>query len=136
MIDLWPMIGVVIITIGFACRLNTLLVILVAGFATGLVAKLNIIEILSILGSSFTKNRYMSLFILVLPMIGLLESYGLRERAEALISSMKQATVTKITLSYLILRKVTVAIGLNLGGHPSMIRPLVAPMVESASNKG
>ncbi|MGX9418174.1 DUF969 domain-containing protein [Vibrio sp. WJH972] len=135
MIDLWPLIGVVIITIGFAFRLNTLLVILVAGFATGFVAKLDVIEILSILGSSFTKNRYMSLFILVLPMIGLLESYGLRERAEILISSMRKATVTKVTLSYLLLRKITVAIGLNLGGHPSMIRPLVAPMAESAATQ-
>jgi len=133
MIDIWPLIGVVIITIGFALKLNTLLVILTAGFATGLVANLSIIEILTILGSSFTKNRYMSLFILVLPMIGLLESYGLRERAETLISSMKKASVSKVTLSYLLLRKVTVAIGLNLGGHPSMIRPLVAPMAESAA---
>jgi len=133
MIDIWPLIGVVIITIGFALKLNTLLVILTAGFATGLVANLSIIEILSILGSSFTKNRYMSLFILVLPMIGLLESYGLRERAETLISSMKKASVTKVTLSYLLLRKVTIAMGLNLGGHPSMIRPLVAPMAESAA---
>jgi uncharacterized membrane protein len=133
MIDFWPLIGVVIITLGFAFRLNTLLVILVAGFVTGLVAKLGVMEILEILGSSFAKNRYMSLFILVLPMIGLLESYGLRERAEVLISSMKNATVTKVTVSYLLLRKVTVAIGLNLGGHPSMIRPLVAPMAESAA---
>ncbi len=133
MIDFWPLIGIGIITIGFMLRLNTLLVILIAGVVTGLIAHLQIIEILSILGSSFTQNRYMSLFILILPMIGLLEHYGLKERAEILISSMKNASVSKVTFAYLILRKVTNAMGLSLGGHPSMVRPLIAPMAEAAA---
>jgi len=133
MIDLWPLVGIVVITVGFALRLNTLLVILTSGVVTGLIANLNVLEILSILGSSFTQNRYMSLFILILPMIGLLEHYGLRERAEQLISSMKNASVSKVTVTYLLLRKVTNAIGLNLGGHPTMVRPLVAPMAEAAA---
>ncbi|GEK13046.1 DUF969 domain-containing protein [Aliivibrio fischeri] len=136
MIDFWPLIGVLIITVGLALRLNTLLVILTAGIVTGLVAKIDFIEILSILGASFTQNRYMSLFILVLPMIGVLERFGLRERAETLIGSIKQASAGRVMLTYLLLRKVTNALGLNLGGHPSMIRPLVAPMAEAAAEKG
>lgn len=135
MINFWPLIGVLIITLGLALRLNTLLVILTAGVVTGLVADIDFIEILSILGASFTQNRYMSLFILVLPMIGVLERCGLRERAETLISSIQQASAARVLLSYLLLRKVTNALGLNLGGHPSMIRPLVAPMAEAAAEK-
>lgn len=73
MIDLWPLIGIAIITVGMAFKINTLLVILTAGMVTGWVAKMPIMEVLSILGQSFTQNRYMSLFILILPMIGLLE---------------------------------------------------------------
>ncbi|MGB5445599.1 MAG: DUF969 domain-containing protein [Psychromonas sp.] len=133
MIDLWPLVGIVIITVGFALRLNTLLVILTSGVVTGLIAHLNVLEILSVLGASFTTNRYMSLFILILPMIGILEHYGLRERAEQLISSMKNASVSRVTIAYLLLRKVTNAIGLSLGGHPTMVRPLVAPMAEAAA---
>ena len=133
MIDLWPLVGIVIITVGFALRLNTLLVILTSGVVTGLVAHLNVFEILSVLGASFTKNRYMSLFILILPVIGLLEHYGLRERAEQLISAMKNASVSKVTITYLLFRKVANVAGLNLGGHPTMIRPLVAPMAEAAA---
>ncbi len=135
MIDLWPLIGVAIITIGLALRLNTLLVILTAGLVTGLVANIAIVEILSMLGASFSKNRYMSLFILVLPMIGVLERYGLRERAETLIGSMKGASAGRVMLSYVLVRKVTNGMGLNLGGHPAMIRPLVAPMAEAAAHK-
>lgn len=136
MIDFWPLIGVVIITAGLALRLNTLLVILTAGIVTGLVANIDFIEILSILGASFTKNRYMSLFILVLPMIGVLERYGLRNRAETLIGSIKQASAGRVMLSYLLLRKITNGLGLNLGGHPAMVRPLIAPMAEAAAEKG
>ncbi|PKF48786.1 DUF969 domain-containing protein [Enterovibrio nigricans] len=135
MIDFWPLIGIVIITVGLALKLNTLLVILVAGVATGLAADIAVMEILSILGQSFTQNRYMSLFILILPMIGILERYGLRQRAEALISSMKKASVSKILMTYLLLRKVTCGMGLHIGGHPSMIRPLIAPMAEAAAEK-
>jgi uncharacterized membrane protein len=135
MINLWSLIGVVIITLGLALRLNTLLVILTAGLVTGLVANIAIVEILSMLGASFSKNRYMSLFILVLPMIGVLERYGLRERAEALIGSMKSASAGRVMLSYILVRKITNGMGLNLGGHPAMIRPLVAPMAEAAAHK-
>ncbi|MCL2916212.1 DUF969 domain-containing protein [Shewanella corallii] len=136
MIDFWPLIGVVIITLGLALKLNTLLVILSAGVVTGLVADISPMQILSILGESFTNNRYMSLFILVLPMIGVLERFGLRERAEQLIGSIKNASAARVLMTYLLLRKVTNAMGLNLGGHPSMIRPLVAPMAEAAAEKG
>ncbi|MDD1793678.1 DUF969 domain-containing protein [Enterovibrio makurazakiensis] len=135
MIDFWPLIGVVIITVGLALKLNTLLVILVAGVATGLVADIAVMDILSTLGQSFTQNRYMSLFILILPMIGILERFGLRQRAEALIGSMKKASVSKILMTYLLLRKVTNGMGLSIGGHPSMIRPLIAPMAEAAAEK-
>ncbi|MBA5760888.1 DUF969 domain-containing protein [Vibrio sp. 404] len=135
MIDLWPLIGIVIITVGLALKQNTLLVILIAGVATGLVADIAVMDILSALGQSFTQNRYMSLFILVLPMIGILERYGLRQRAEDLIGSMKKASVAKILMTYLLLRKITNGMGLNIGGHPSMIRPLIAPMSEAAAEK-
>ncbi|ROV58164.1 DUF969 domain-containing protein [Vibrio ponticus] len=135
MIDLWPLIGIVIITVGLALKQNTLLVILIAGVATGLVADIAVMDILSALGQSFTQNRYMSLFILVLPMIGILERYGLRQRAEDLIGSMKKASVGKILMTYLLLRKITNGMGLNIGGHPSMIRPLIAPMSEAAAEK-
>lgn len=135
MIDLWPLIGVAIITFGLALRLNTLLVILVAGLVTGLVAQIAVVDILAMLGASFSKNRYMSLFILVLPMIGVLERYGLRERAETLIGSMKSASTGLVLLTYVLVRKVTNGMGLNLGGHPTMIRPLVAPMAEAAAHK-
>ncbi len=136
MIDYWPLLGVAIITVGMAFRLNTLLVILIAGGVSGFVANMPVMDMLSTLGASFTKNRYMSLFILILPMIGVLERYGLKEVAEDLMKSIKGATAGKVMFLYMLIRKISVALGISLGGHPSMVRPLVAPMAEAAAKKG
>ena len=86
------LIGVFIVIVGLLFRFNPLLVVLVAGFATGMVAGMSPLEILSAIGQAFVTNRYMSLLILVLPVIGVLERFGLREKAEDIIRSMQTLT--------------------------------------------
>ena len=127
------LIGVVIVIVGLLFRFNPLLVVLVAGFATGLVAGMSPLDILSAIGQAFVTNRYMSLLILVLPVIGVLERFGLREKAEDIIRSMRTLTAGRVMFAYQIFRQVTVGLGLQLGGHPSFIRPIIAPMTEAAA---
>ncbi|MGA9173757.1 MAG: DUF969 family protein, partial [Thermoactinomyces sp.] len=71
--------------------------------------------------------------ILILPVIGVLERYGLKERAEMIIAKAKNTTVSRILLVYLLIRESLAAIGLNIGGHAQTVRPLVAPMAEGAA---
>ena len=71
--------------LGFALRLNPALVVVGAGFVTGLAAKLSPLEVLDILGKAFTEKRYLLLFLVTLPVIGLLERHGLKERAQGWI---------------------------------------------------
>ena len=131
---MWPLIGVLVVVVGFALRFNPILVVSVAGLATGIVAGLPITKLLGQFGQAFVANRFMSLFILVLPVIGLMERYGLRERAETLVSTVKAATAGRILILYLFLREVCSALGLtSLGGHAQMVRPLIAPMAEGAT---
>lgn len=127
------LIGVLIIIIGFIFRLDTIAVVLVAGIITGLVGGLGIQEILSILGKAFINTRYMSLFLVTLPVIGILERYGLRERAVELIKSIKAVTTGKVLTSYTLVRELAAAFSLRLGGHVQFIRPLVFPMAEGAA---
>jgi uncharacterized membrane protein len=69
-----------------------------------------------------------------LPVIGLLERAGLKERARIVISRIAAATTGRLLLAYLALRQITSALGLtSLGGHPQMVRPLIAPMAEAAA---
>ena len=132
-IDYWPLIGILIIILGLLFKINTLLVILTSGIITGLIAKLNLFDIVSALGHSFTENRYMSLFILTFPMIGLLERYGLKEQAKSLIKKLKKMSSSKILIYYFLIRKITNGSGLHINGHPTLIRPLIAPMSEAAA---
>jgi uncharacterized membrane protein len=128
------LIGILVVAVGFALRGNTLLVVLAAGISTGLAAGMSFNEIMTWFGKYFVENRYVTLSVLLmLPVVGLLERYGLRERAETLIQRAKAATAGRVLLFYTAVRQVSVALGVNIGGHAAMVRPLVAPMAEGAA---
>ena len=128
------LIGILIVVAGFAARLNPLLVVTVAGLATGLASGLSIVEVVAAFGKAFTESRYVAIVWLVLPVIGLLERAGLKERARTVIAGIPAATTGRVLMIYFALRQVTAALGLiSLGGHAQMVRPLVAPMAEGAA---
>jgi uncharacterized membrane protein len=128
------LIGIVIVVAGFALRLNPLLVVTVAGLATGLAAGLGVVGVITAFGKAFTESRYIAIVWLVLPVIGLLERAGLKERARAAIAGFPAATTGRVLMLYFAVRQVSAALGLtSLGGHAQMVRPLVAPMAEGAA---
>jgi uncharacterized membrane protein len=134
--ELLKLIGVALVAIGFALRWNPLILILVAGFATGFTAGFGPMEILAMMGRFFVENRFMTLpIVLLVPLIGLLERYGLQERAGQLIGKLAGATAGGILFLYQAMREVTSMFGLAIGGHTSMIRPLISPMAEAAAEK-
>lgn len=129
--------GIAVMVLGFALRLNPLAVVAAAAVVTGLAAGMDPVHTLEVFGKAFRENRYISVVWLILPLIGLLEREGLQERARALIGRLKAATAGRLLLVYLLLRQITAAIGLtSLGGHPQMVRPLIAPMAEAAAEQG
>jgi uncharacterized membrane protein len=131
---LLTLIGVAIVVLGFALRLNPLLVVVAAAVATGLAADIDLVGIVSEFGRAFTQNRYMALVWLTLPVIGMLEKNGLKERAQALIAKVGGATTGRVLMLYLVIRQVTASLGLTaFGGHAPMVRPLVSPMAEAAA---
>ena len=130
----WPLAGIAIVVIGFALRFNPLLVVVSAALATGLLAGLDFVDVVEALGKAFNDNRYISITWIVLPVIGLLERFGLQQRARALIESVKAATMGRLLLLYLIFRQATSALGLtSVAGHAQTVRPLIAPMAEAAA---
>ena len=134
-VNLWPLIGVLIIIAGFALRFNPMLVVIVTAIGTALAAGFPLDKVLAAIGTGFIKTRNLPLIILLpLAVIGLLERHGLRQHAQNWISSIKSATAGRLLIVYLAARQLTAAIGLtSLGGHPQMVRPLLAPMAEGAT---
>jgi len=132
----WPLLGILVVVLGFALRLNPMLVVTAAALITGLLGGLDLTEVIATFGKAFNDNRLIAIVWIVLPVIGLLERFGLQQRAAALIRSMRNATTGRLLLLYLGYRQVTAAIGLHsTAGHPQTVRPLVAPMAVAAAEK-
>ena len=133
-INYWPLIGVAVVIIGFALRRNPVLVVVLAGLASGLAAGMDVPTLLGVLGKAFVDNRMLLAFVLTLPVIGLLERHGLRERASAWIAGLRGLTFARFLTSYLGLRQLLSMCGLtHVAGHAQTVRPLVAPMAEAAA---
>lgn len=133
--EILKLIGVVIVIIGFAIKFDTIATVVIAGLATGLVAGMTPMEIFDTLGNSFISNRTATLFVLTLPVIGVCERYGLKEKAIDFIRSIKNATTGRVILIYQAIRTLAAAFSVRLGGHPQFVRPVVVPMAEGAASK-
>jgi len=130
----WPLIGIAVVIVGFALKRNPVLVVIAAGLASGLAAGMSIGDLLALIGDSFVSNRALLMFVLTLPAIGLLERYGLRERAQAWIASFRGLSLARLLIAYLGARQMLSMLGLyDLAGHAQTVRPLIAPMSEAAA---
>jgi len=127
------LIGVVVVIIGFALKKDTIATVVVAGLATGLVAGMSPMEILDVLGESFITQRLATLFVLTLPVVGIAERYGLKDKAVDFIGGIKGATTGKVLSLYQTIRAISAAFSVRLGGHPQFIRPLINPMSQAAA---
>ena len=133
---MWPLIGIAVVILGFALRINPLLVVAVAALATGLGAGMAPLEVVAAIGKAFNSNRYVSAVWVLLPVIGLLERAGLRERARDVVAQAASATTGRLLLGYLLFRQLTAAVGLTtVAGQAQTVRPLLAPMVEAAARR-
>jgi uncharacterized membrane protein len=130
----WPLLGIGVVVAGFALKRNAVLVVVAAGVTSALAAGMAIGDLLALLGNAFVSNRALLLFVLTLPVIGLLERHGLRERAQAWIANFKTLSLARLLLVYLGARQVLSMFGLiDLAGHAQTVRPLLAPMAEAAA---
>lgn len=134
-VDYWPLIGVVWVVAGFALRQNPALVVVSAGLLTGLVAGRQLVEVLSLIGEAFIKQRYLALVLLLLPVVALLERHGLKQHAENWIARLRGATPARLLTTYLGARQILASLGLtSIGGHAQTVRPLLVPMAEGAAH--
>lgn len=126
------LIGIIIIILGFLLKIDTIAVILIAAVVTGLVSGLDLYAILDTLGKAFVDNRLVTLFILTLPMVGLIERFGLKKQASNMIGKVKQVNSGRLLTIYLIIRELAGVASIRIGGHPQFVRPLINPMVKGA----
>jgi uncharacterized membrane protein len=130
------LLGVLLVVVGFALRLNAMLVVTVSGIVTGFLGGMSPMDILNAFGTGFATSRSIVIFLLVLPVIGLVERCGLQEQSRRLIGKLGKLTAGRVLAAYLVVRQITCALGLlSIGGHAQSVRPIVAPMAEAAAEK-
>jgi len=129
-----PLLGVAVVVLGFAARINPLLVVMSAAIVSGLAGGLDLTGVLSAFGKAFNENRYISVVWLILPAIGALERAGLQQRVRDLIAGLRAMTLFRLLTLYFLVRQSGAALGLaSLGGPATLVRPLVAPMAEATA---
>jgi uncharacterized membrane protein len=130
------LIGVLIVVIGFVMKWDTIATVVLAGIVTGLVAvaqgQMTFIGIFETFGKSYLSNRTATLFALTVGVIGVCERYGLRDKAKDLILRLKGMTAGRLLVVWTIIRTLSSAFSLRLGGHVQFIRPIILPMSEGA----
>lgn len=127
--SLSALLPLLIIVAGFLLRLHPFLIVLSGMTACAAVAGWDLVHLLDQVGTLFANQRYLLIGLLVLPLVGLLESRGLREHAARWIRGRRLQAGQLLAL-YLAGRQATAAVGLvTLGGHPQTVRPLLVPMV-------
>lgn len=131
--DILPLIGVPIVMAGFALRLNPMLVVAGAGVATGLGVGIAPLDLLELIGEKFLTARTLTFFVLMLPIVGLMERHGLREQSARWIVRFRRASAGRILILYFVVREIAAAIHVPAGGQVATVRPLLAPMLEGAA---
>lgn len=126
------LIGIVIVILGFALKLDNILTIMVATIVTALVGGLGVDGLLETLGTNFIANRSMAIFIIVMLVTGTLERSGLKEAAAALIGKVKGATASVVVAAYGVMRAAFAAFNVGFGGVAGFVRPVIMPMATAA----
>lgn len=133
---MWVLLAVLVVVAGFALRINAMLVVTVAGIVAAAIAGLSPLQVLNAFGEGFAGSRSVTVFVVTLPVIGLIERYGLQHEARRLISRLRLLTTGRLLALYLLIRQATAAVGLtSIGGPAQTVRPLIAPMAEGAAER-
>ena len=130
--ELLKLLGVLIVIIGFALKLDSVLIIVAAALVTAAVGGIGPMELLELFGSTFVANRGMCIFIVAMLVTGTLERNGLREAAANLIGKVKGATPGKCVAAYDVIRGFFGAFNVGIGGIPGFVRPVLMPMASGA----
>jgi uncharacterized membrane protein len=122
------LLGVLIVILGFALKLDSILIIIAAMVVTALVGGIGLDGMLETLGTSFVANRGMAIFIITLLVTGTLERNGLRESAAKLIGKVRSASAGSVISAYAVMRVIFAAFNVSFGGVAGFVRPVVLPM--------
>ena len=88
----WCLLGVLVVIIGFAIKLEPIAIIVVSAIVTAIFGGINVIDLLETVGTTFVANRNQLITIILMILTGTLERNGLKEAGADLIRRAKGLT--------------------------------------------
>lgn len=122
------LLGVVVVIIGFALKLEPIAIIVVSAIVTAVCGGINVVDLLTSVGTTFVANRNQLITIILMILTGTLEKNGLKEAGAALIRKAKGLTTGMLIAIWGILDEIFIIFKIPIGGIPSYVRPILMPM--------
>ena len=124
----WCLLGVLVVIIGFAIKLEPIAIIVVSAIVTAIFGGINVIDLLETVGTTFVANRNQLITILLMILTGTLERNGLKEAGADLIRRAKGLTTGMLIAIWGVLDEIFIIFKIPIGGIPSFVRPIMMPM--------
>ena len=122
------LLGVVVVIIGFALKLEPIAIIFVSAIVTAICGGINVVDLLTTVGSTFVANRNQLITIILMILTGTLERNGLKEAGAELIKKAKGLTTGMLIAIWGVLDQIFIIFKIPIGGIPSYVRPILMPM--------
>lgn len=122
------LLGVVVVIIGFALKLEPIAIIVVSAIVTSVCGGINVVDLLTSVGTTFVANRNQLITIILMILTGTLEKNGLKEAGAALIRKAKGLTTGMLIAIWGVLDEIFIIFKIPIGGIPSYVRPILMPM--------
>ena len=124
----WCLLGVLVVIIGFAIKLEPIAIIVVSAIVTAIFGGINVIDLLETVGTTFVANRDQLITIILMILTGTLERNGLKEAGADLIRRAKGLTTGMLIAIWGVLDEIFIIFKIPIGGIPSFVRPIMMPM--------
>lgn len=122
------LLGVLVVIIGFALKLEPIAIIVVSAIVTAVCGGINVVDLLTSVGTTFVANRNQLITIILMILTGTLEKNGLKEAGAALIRKAKGLTTGMLIAIWGVLDEIFIIFKIPIGGIPSYVRPILMPM--------
>lgn len=122
------LLGIVVVIIGFALKLEPIAIIVVSAIVTAVCGGINVVDLLTSVGTTFVANRNQLITIILMILTGTLEKNGLKEAGAALIRKAKGLTTGMLIAIWGVLDEIFIIFKIPIGGIPSYVRPILMPM--------
>ena len=122
------LLGVLVVVIGFALKLEPIAIIFVSTIVTAVCGQIPPGELLETVGSTFVANRTQLITIILMLLTGTLERNGLKEAGAELIRKLKGLSTGMLIAVWGVIYELAIIFKVPIGSVPAYVRPILMPM--------